>query len=722
MRRFLRYGVPAASCLIALAATILFKAHIDNSVFLLFWPAVIVAALYGGIISGLLASIFAVASVEYFVVAPIHEFDWAKLVGHPVIPVFLITSGFVGWLSDSLRMQRLKAESAASEARGLATQLEEQAVELEHQLEESQALQEELEQSSSELTEMNLELDRSREFLEQAQTRANLGSWEWDVSTNAVTWSSQLYRVYGLEPGGDALTYDSFLQMVHPDDRSRLDAAVRDAFEQRGSFALDHRIVRSDGALRWVHGSGTVMVNAKGDPVRVVGSGQDITERRALEDSQRLLQEASAALSSSLDVAVTLETLATLIVKELADWCMVALGDETGNHRIAAAAHRDPSLAHWVHEYNRLRPPLLDSPRGPAQVLRSGRSELYSNFSIEEVLLPQVSAEGRRALEQLKVQSVMVVPMIARGKVRGAISFLSSLDGRRYSTDDLRLAEELANRAAIAIDNAELFESARAARKRAEEANRVKMEFLAAMSHELRTPLNSMTGYAELLEMNLYGSLTEPQREVLGRMRRSQRHLQGLIEDVLGFAKLEAGRLRFDIRTTRVDETLSRMGDLIAAQCLAKDIRYEYIGCDEAVSVEADRERLEQIVLNLLGNAVKFTPAGGRITLGAVANGEHVTISVADTGVGIPAEKLEAGFEPFVQLSTNRVTGQTGTGLGLAISRDLARAMHGEVVAASVVGAGSTFSLTLPRAGVVRAGARADQSSQFSNHDAPSVA
>jgi signal transduction histidine kinase len=311
--------------------------------------------------------------------------------------------------------------------------------------------------------------------------------------------------------------------------------------------------------------------------------------------------------------------------------------------------------------------------------------------------------------------------MVARGKIRGAIGFVSSLEGRHYSADDLLLAEELGNRAAIAIDNADLFESARAARGRAEEANRVKMEFLAAMSHELRTPLNAMTGYAELLEMNLYGSLTEAQREVLGRMRRSQRNLQGLIEDVLGFAKLEAGRLRFDIRATRVDETLSRMGDLIAAQCLAKNIQYEYHACGEEVCVEADRERLEQIVLNLLGNAVKFTPDGGRVTLGAVADDDNVTISVADTGIGIPAEKLEAVFEPFVQLSTNRVTGQTGTGLGLAISRDLARAMRGNVAAASIVGGGSTFSLTLPRAAVLRAPAGVQQRSEFSNEDAPSA-
>jgi signal transduction histidine kinase len=236
------------------------------------------------------------------------------------------------------------------------------------------------------------------------------------------------------------------------------------------------------------------------------------------------------------------------------------------------------------------------------------------------------------------------------------------------------------------------------ARRDVENANKAKSDFLATMSHELRTPLNAIGGYADLILAGIRGPVTEPQQVDLERIKRSQRHLLAVINDILNFAKLESGRIQFHPVDVSMNHVLGELESLVSPMLMQKGIEYDYRCCDPKYQAHADPERLQQILLNLLSNAAKFTARGGKITVECMPTRTSMVVEVRDTGTGIPADKLESIFEPFVQLERGQAPELAGTGLGLSISRDLARTMGGDLSARSAPGEGATFVLTIPRA------------------------
>src|SRR3954470_19324858 len=297
----------------------------------------------------------------------------------------------------------------------------------------------------------------------------------------------------------------------------------------------------------------------------------------------------------------------------------------------------------------------------------------------------------------LPVRSYLAVPVMSRnGTAIGGLFFGHEQTGV-FTERAERLTTGIATWAAVAMDNARLYEAEQRARSAAEQANKAKSEFLANMSHELRTPLNAIGGYAELIVEGIRGPVTQAQLADLDRIKRNQRYLLSLINDILNFAKLEAGRVQFTPKAVSMNESLGQLEALVQPQLQQKGLSYEYRCCDTSYVAFVDPERLQQILLNLLSNAIKFTPQGGHIDVECRAAKDHMEVRVRDSGVGIPPDKLEQIFEPFVQLDRGQPAGNVGTGLGLAISRDLARAMGGDLRARSTLGEGSTFVLSVPR-------------------------
>jgi PAS domain S-box-containing protein len=243
-----------------------------------------------------------------------------------------------------------------------------------------------------------------------------------------------------------------------------------------------------------------------------------------------------------------------------------------------------------------------------------------------------------------------------------------------------------------------LLAESECARDEAQAANLAKTEFLAVMSHELRTPLNAISGYADLLSMGIHGPVTEAQLKSLERIQLSQRHLLGLINEVLNYAKLETGAVEYDADDIPLADAVAGAESLVAPQARAKNLSLGIVECPPDLLVRADSEKLRQILVNLLSNSVKFTLAGGRIEVACAREQDFVTITVSDTGIGIPEHKLDSIFDPFVQVRADLSRPHEGAGLGLAISRDLARGMGGSITARSKPGAGSTFVVTLPAA------------------------
>jgi signal transduction histidine kinase len=418
------------------------------------------------------------------------------------------------------------------------------------------------------------------------------------------------------------------------------------------------------------------------------------------------LAEAGRLLAESVDQSSTLVALTRLALPALGAWCIVDILEEGGTIRRLGIYHPDPKKQMLARELEASWEPEPDDPFGAPAMLRDARTIAITD-DIEATLAATAhSPHNLHILRQLGIGSLLTVPLVARKRLLGAITFVGAQRGISYGAENVQLAEDVATRGALALDNAQIYDLALVLQRSAETANRAKTAFLGAMSHELRTPLNAIGGYIDLLDMGLRGPVTETQRADFARVKTNQQHLAILITEILNFVRVGSGRVSYAVSDVKARDVMTHAIDLIEPLFGQKGIVFDGISGDERIVGRADPERVTQILINLLSNAIKFTAAGGHISANCAVTADSVTLRVSDTGIGIAAEKHEAIFEPFIQLKESLADRESGVGLGLAISRDLARAMNGDLTVESSEGKGARFTLSIPRAGESAAGDR----------------
>jgi signal transduction histidine kinase/PAS domain-containing protein len=466
------------------------------------------------------------------------------------------------------------------------------------------------------------------------------------------------------------------------------------------------RVTRGDGTRGFVTVSSTPILDRDGRIVAAVATVYDVTEQRRSEESLRFLAEASSILAASLDYEDTLPTIAKLAVPFLADACVIDVIGVDGDVRRVAAVHRDASRSEAVEAALQASPDPTALHHPLVRALRTGMSDLFPEYPPPvrpprpgmtprtSADFPRISGDHLRAdpydfLGGLRPKSLIVVPLFARGRTRGAIALIIESEERRYGTQDLALAEEFARRAGLAVDNARLYQDAQV-------ANHAKTDFLGVMSHELRTPLNAIIGYTELLLMGVPAPLPDSGRQQVERVRNASHHLLHLIDEVLAFSRLETGREELRAGSAQLSAVVSEAASVIAPLAAERRLELRVDAPTEPVTLETDVGKVRHILLNLLSNAVKFTDHGAVVLTARTENGD-VLFEVRDSGIGIPPQHQERIFDPFWQVENKASRRVAGTGIGLSVARRLARLLGGDITVTSRPGEGSTFTARVPR-------------------------
>jgi len=508
----------------------------------------------------------------------------------------------------------------------------------------------------------------------------------------------------------DELTARPFLEFVHPDDREATGEQLAALRAGAPITYFENRFAAKSGGYRWLGwtaapfaAEGLVYIfardlterrHAEEERVKLI---REQTARAAAEASERrstFLAEAGVALTSSLDVGETLSKLVHLAVPTLADWCVIDVLDEHGRPRRLAVGHarpEDEGLAEQVKGFA----PSLEGRSPEARLLRPGESALLVADARERLSDLAEDERHRALLGRLGPRSLMVVPIVSRERTLGVMSLLSTTSGRVFARDDLDLAEELGRRAALAVDNARLYRASQDARAGAEKANRAKDEFLATLSHELRTPLTPILGWTVMLRSGtLDPAAIQRGLEVIERNVRAQTQLIG---DLLDVSRIITGKLRLEVSPIAVVPVVEAGVEAVRSSAEAKQITLGMELPSEMPTIVGDPDRLQQVVWNLVSNAVKFTPQGGRIDVRLRQDGSFLSLSVTDNGKGIEPEFIPHVFERFRQADSTSTRSHGGLGLGLAIVRHLVE-LHGGTVHAESggIGAGSTFTVRLP--------------------------
>ena len=546
-------------------------------------------------------------------------------------------------------------------------------------------------------------LRESEERLRLALTSADMNTFDWNIREDRVTWSSGLAKRLQMPPETFAGGFDAILQKVHPDDRDHVRQAVREAIENRSEYKLEFRMLRADGTVRWTATSGRILTDERGEPVRVIGIDRDITSRKqneaerdrmlAHERRQTRALQKIATTNLAINSAQTMDEVLHLITdraRELigAHQSVTSLTEANNWAQAINAVSLSDKYARW-RDYD-------VPPNGSGiyalvcqlnQPMRLTQAELEAH--------PAWRGFGAEAERHPPMRGWLAAPLSARdGRNLGLIQLSDKYEGE-FTEQDEAILVQLAQMASTTIENLQLYQREQAAREAAEAATRAKDEFLALVSHELRTPLNAMLGWARILrDKKDNADLVARALDIIERNATTQMQL---IEDLLDVSRIITGKLRLNVQPLEPATAVRAACELLRPAADARQIEMQIILDPEAGIITGDFDRLQQIVWNLISNAIKFTEPGGRVEVRLERVDPNIRITVSDTGQGIRPEFLPFMFERFRQADASSSRRQGGLGLGLALVRHLVE-LHGGTVRADSrgEGQGATFIINLP--------------------------
>jgi signal transduction histidine kinase len=734
----IRLAITAASVGVALLVTLVMRDWMPHTQMAVFFGAVMLAAVLGGFALGLVAVLGCVVLAELFVLEP-----GGLSLGHSLqLGVWALVAAALAWVVDRLQVERRRSAQERAHTERLAAQLRDQAAELEQQASVSESAAHELEEVNSRL---NLETESARRatvraerlqrftaVLQERVGAAGVGRHIVDEGRRVL--EAEAAAVLVEREGGELSVLASH---EYPEDEvfppadlhagatPVLDALARgEAVWIENEAALASRYpgyplaARHDGAwavlplqvhqrrigalaLRYAD-AGPFRPEDRSFMLAVAQQCAQALERARLHEMElrarvraefaerrlAFIADASASLSASLDYLATLANLANLAVPEVADWCLVHLLDDYGVPRLIAASHADADTVARRRELEERYPASLQDRAAYAQVMRTG--EVVHIEPVTDDYLKSIARDQAHldALRGFGARAQVSVPLVIEDETCGAVTLINAESGRGFGENDITLALELGRRASNAVENSRLYQAAH-------HASEAKSDFLAVMSHELRTPLNAIIGYSDLLLMGVPDGVPDNARRQIQRIRAASTSLLHLVEEVLSFSRVEAGKEELRISPVDVGAVARDCLNMVEPLAAEKSLELHFDAPAATIKVVSDERKVRQILTNLLSNAVKFTEQGS-ITVAARLEDDMVLIEVRDTGIGISPEHLDRIFDPFWQVESSATRRFGGTGLGLGVARKLARLLEGRLDVRSTVGAGSVFTLALP--------------------------
>lgn len=539
------------------------------------------------------------------------------------------------------------------------------------------------EQSEAEREHMARALEDAQLRLEGALDAGEIGTWMYDIQNDRVFADKSMSKMFSVPPEkADGGANENFLKAIHPEDRQKVEEILSESLVDSDSFEAEYRVMQPDNSVRWVIARGKFVRNELGEAIQLPGVVIDITEREKRRQESEILQVVSRQLVS---------------VKELEDVSRIicqAVRDLLHSDGATFVLHEDDTV-HYFDE-NAIEP-LWKGRKFPINCCVSG----WSILERQPVAIRDIYVDHRiphDAYRPTFVNSLAMMP-VGPGDPVAAIGAYWA-DNHLATREEINLLKSLANLADLALANARSYNEMRQARLSAEEANRLKDEFLATISHELRTPLNAILGWSQMYQgQALDNENIERAFETIARNARSQNQL---IDDLLDVSRIISGKLRLDVQPLDLTKIIDAALDAIRPAAVAREIGLQTLLGENVGPIYGDPDRLQQIVWNLLSNAIKFTPKGGRVTVRLEKINSHVEITIADTGVGIERDFLPFVFDRFRQADSSSKRQHGGLGLGLAIVRHLTELHGGTVeVFSEGTGRGTAFKISLPRHGMV---------------------